>query len=448
MSLFKKQYGVSFPSVTLILTLISGLSLAQSHLDILPQVESKISNEATAMVLAKPHPESSWESSLTGTLKDPQGAPISEASILVRRESHWIERIESNREGQFTLNHVPPDAELIIKKPGFRVLIVEPQEGHDLELVLRAQSVNGIYVATSFVQRENAVYKQALKLLQTTELNALVLDVKADDGSIRTDLKSMVDHLHSLGIYAIARIVSFKDNLGVHKHPELALKSGKTGKPWKDASGMTYLNPFNTNAWDYILNVAQQAVDDGFDEIEFDYVRFPTDRNRSQVSWSTPSFDSKSRDQAISGFLAKAQSQLGSQGVFIAADVFGITAFDSSDSGIGQRVENVTQNIDYVCPMVYPSGFALNSDGIHGSPDDYPEKIVQDTLRRYRNRANPNAVLRPWLQAFRDYSYDHIVYGAEQIRDQIEGSKASKGYGFLLWNAGSQYTGGGLNSKE
>ena len=250
-----------------------------------------------------------------------------------------------------------------------------------------------------------------------------------------------------MGIYTIARIVTFKDNVAPRKFPELAIHNKATGKPWEDRNHVTYLDPFNSNSWDYVIGVAKGAVEMGFDEIQFDYVRFPTDGDRSTITFKGGGeFNSQTRTAAIAGFLKKARSVLSPLGAFVAADVFGITAYDRNDSGIGQRVEEVSPYLDYVCPMVYPSGFAKGTGGVK-DPVAQPGDIIEDSVRRYRLRAGPNVVVRPWLQAFRDYAYSHRDYTGADIRSQIDASDKVGGRGFLLWNAASRYSPDGLKKK-
>lgn len=428
------------PSLRISPLAIQSLLCILSLVSLSAQAQYANLDRATTEYVAGDSAGAEWPRSIVAQVKDPSGNPIPHVSFVFAGQE-----VETNEKGQITLSGVPATAPILIKKPGYRKMQVSPQH-RDLEITLEPLSIQGVYLSPSFVVNNADRYVNALKLLQETELNAVVIDVKDDDGNIHTNLKQSVAQLRSSGIYTIARIVTFKDIVAVRKHPELGLQA-TNGQPWQDAKHVTYLDPFNKQSWDYVLAVAKQAADDGFDEIQFDYVRFPTDGNRSTIVWKTLSFDKVSRTQAIAGFLERARHELGPKGVFVAADVFGITAYDSTDSGIGQTVEAVTKYLDYACPMVYPSGFAMNSGGVIGSPVDHPGQIVEDSVRRYRMRADKDSVVRPWLQAFRDYSYNHRDYSAAEIGAQILGSEKAKGQGFLLWNAGSKYTAAGLKPK-
>lgn len=387
-----------------------------------------------------------WGKDIHGVIADAAGHPLEHASVIYNGIEHFT---DAAGEFEFVSRSTAEvasaqDTPLIVKKPGFRKILVAPQIG-DVRARLETQEIKSIYMQAGLAKHRTKLYLQDLALLGTTELNAMTVDWKDDNGLLSSGMKPTTDELHAHGFYAIARMVTFKDNTAPRKHPELALLNKKTKKPWEDRNHVTYLNPYNPKSWEYVIGVAKDAVADGFDEIQFDYVRFPTDGDRSMIAWDGP-MTADGRTDAIAGFLKAAREQLGPLGVYIAADVFGITAYDTNDSGIGQRVEDITPFLDYVCPMVYPSGFAKNTSGL-GIPVDHPGEIVADSVHRYRVRADKFVVVRPWLQAFRDYAFNHRAFGDAEIRAQITNSAKQGGFGFLLWNAGSSYTAAGLNPK-
>jgi hypothetical protein len=383
-----------------------------------------------------------WSRTVRGVVMDLQGVGLREASLVINGKEY-----QTNDAGEFNFD-IDGDrtSSILIKKPGFRKMILKPRSG-DLNIMLEPQLINGVYVQSGiFKNKSSSTLQNIMSLMKSTELNAMVVDVKDDDGLISGGLKPYVDEMHAKGLYMIARIVTFKDNNAPRKHPELAIIDKRTGKPWQDHKGITYLDPFNEKAHDYVLSIAKQAVEYGFDEIEFDYVRFPTDGNRNNAKWPAD-FTPETRTKAISGFLKEARKTLGAMGAFVAADVFGDTAYVKTDSGIGQRIEDITPYLDYVCPMVYPSGFAKNT-ATPGIPVDHPKEVIEDSVRRYRLRADQDTVIRPWLQSFRDYAYNHREYGAAEIRAQIDGSDNKGGVGFLLWNASNRYSNAGLKKKS
>jgi hypothetical protein len=206
------------------------------------------------------------------------------------------------------------------------------------------------------------------------------------------------------------------------------------------------VDPFREEVWDYAIAVAKEAVAKGFDEVQFDYVRFPTDGKLSAAKYSQPN-NAQTRLPAIAGFLAKARRELGPTGVFLAADVFGYTAFNDNDTDIGQRVEELAPHLDYICPMVYPSGYHRGIPGVR-NPVAQPYEIVKESVRLTRKRSAPGTVqVRPWLQDFRDYAFDRRIFGVNEIRAQIRGARDGGAVGFMLWNPKNGYTGGALAPK-
>ncbi len=228
-----------------------------------------------------------------------------------------------------------------------------------------------------------------LELVGRTELNAVVIDVKGDRGLIpyRTEVPAALEAgaqgpviikdfdaqlaaLKAQGIYTIARIVVFKDNVLANHRKDLAIIDTRTGRPWIDNEKLAWVDPFREEVWNYVIAIAKEAAAKGFDEIQFDYVRFPTDGRLSAARYSRPN-NSTTRLPTIAAFLAKARRELGPTGVFIAADLFGYTAFNTNDTDIGQRIEELAPHLDYICPMVYPSGYHLGIPGLP-EPGDAP----------------------------------------------------------------------------
>ena len=176
-----------------------------------------------------------------------------------------------------------------------------------------------------------------------------------------------------------------------------------------------------------MIAIAKEAAAKGFDEIQFDYVRFPTDGKLSAARYSQPN-NATTRLPTIAAFLAKARRELGPTGVFVAADLFGYTAFNTNDTDIGQRIEELAPHLDYICPMVYPSGYHLGIPG-YRNPVLHPYEIVRESVR-----ADPAALparapvqVRPWLQDFRDYAFDKRIFGVREIRAQIRGAAEGGG---------------------
>ena len=302
--------------------------------------------------------------------------------------------------------------------------------------------------------------ESALELLETTELNALVIDVKGDRGNISymsaiplagrigaqevitiKDIDFLLRSLHEKGIYTIARMVVFKDEPLASARPDLAVKL-PSGAVWSDKEGLSWTDPFKKEVWDYNIAVAVEAAQHGFDEIQFDYLRFPDARG---LVFSMPNTE-VNRVKAIAEFLQTARQKLTRYNVFLAADLFGYVCWNLDDTGIGQTLESVSQDLDYLSPMLYPSGFQAGIPGF-SDPVAHPYEIVYRSLVRARERSGVATVrFRPWLQAFRDYGFDRRPYTGREIMQQIKGAEDFGSNGWMLWNPRNEYSSEGLRS--
>jgi hypothetical protein len=303
--------------------------------------------------------------------------------------------------------------------------------------------------------------ESALNLIKNTEINALVIDIKGDRGNVSfesstplaaevgaqkiitiKDINSLVSDLHAKGIYVIARIVVFKDDPLASAKPDLAVKTA-AGEIWKDKEGLAWPNPFSKMVWDYNINLAVEAARAGFDEIQFDYVRFP---DAPGLAYPMPNTE-ENRVGAISGFLTEARKRLIPYNVFLAADIFGYASWNADDTHIGQKLENLTEVLDYISLMLYPSGFKFGIPG-YRNPVQHPREIVYISLEKAKQRTGlPAMRFRPWLQAFQDYAFDRRSFQDEQIRAQIDAADNFGSDGWMLWNPRNIY-GDGLRPKH
>jgi hypothetical protein len=303
--------------------------------------------------------------------------------------------------------------------------------------------------------------ESALGLLRETELNALVIDVKGDKGMISfrssiplatevgaqkvitvKEMGSILKTLKENGVYTIARIVTFKDNPLALKRPDLAVKA-PNGEIWRDREGLAWVDPFKKEVWEYNLQIAAEAARYGFDEIQFDYVRFP---DAHGLLFSMPN-TADNRIKAISGFLMEAKNQLFPYNVFLAADIFGYVSWNQNDTDIGQRLEDITPHVDYISLMLYPSGFQYGIPG-YRNPVANPHEIVYLSLKRAQERTQlPSVRFRPWLQAFRDYAFDRRAFNGKEIKDQISAVEKFGSNGWMLWNPRNVYGPDGLKRE-
>jgi hypothetical protein len=397
-------------------------------------------------VVVKADSDTGWNSIIEGEVRNSLRNPVPRASIVYDGKEYY-----TDAQGMFSIKRSSYKSDIIVKRAGYRKIFLAPQREF-ISLELEPIEIKSLYLQAGMLKQgmKNKAYANAMKLIQTTEINALTIDFKDDDGRVSQNMKPFIEDLKSKRVYTIARIVAFKDNVAPRKFKNLALMNHVTNEPWEDKNKVTYLNAYNPDAWDYLIGVSKAAIEAGFDEVQYDYVRFPTDGDRSKILWSAGEPTAKNRSDAISGFLKKARKEIGALGGFVAADVFGDTAFVPGDSGIGQNVEAIAPHLDYICPMVYPSGYNKNYAGIK-DPVNQPKEIVEVSVKRYRLRAeavNEDVIIRPWLQYFRDYSPAKKPYGEKEILAQIEGSNNAGGSGWLMWNASSNYTTLGFKLKK
>ena len=327
----------------------------------------------------------------------------------------------------------------------------------------RLPPTKGIY-ATFYTLGHSGLLGRVKRLVEETEINTVVMDVKGDRGLIPyyssiplatevgaqdqirvRDWPQFMKWFKDRCVYTIARIVVFKDHPLATTHPELAVIDQRTGQPWQDGEGLAWTDPFNEEVWDYNIAIAIEAAAKGFDEIQFDYIRFPTDGNLREAGFSQPSTE-KARRTAIKGFLKRARSALSPFGVKLAMDVFGYTVWAKDDTGIGQKIEDIAQYVDVLSPMLYPSAFHLGIPGYPKAMDHLYELTHESTKRAVARIQGTGAVVRPWLQDFRDYAFDRRTFSPREIREQIEGASDAGGEGWMLWNTGVRYTREALKS--
>jgi len=389
-----------------------------------------------------------------------------DTGLPIRGTSIWSGTTEvvTDADGRFALEpKADQPATAIVKTPGYerrRVLLETP----DVTIKLKPHAVRAAYL-TYYGVGERSIRDRVLQMVGRTELNAVVIDVKGDRGLIpyRTEVQAAIDAgaqgpviikdfdglmagLRAQGIYTIARIVVFKDTVLANHRRDLAIIDTRTGRPWMDNEKLAWVDPFREDVWDYVIAIAKEAARKGFDEIQFDYVRFPTDGKLGAARYSKPN-NATTRLPTIAAFLAKARRELGPTGVFVAADLFGYTAFNPNDTDIGQRIEELAPSLDYICPMVYPSGYHLGIPG-YRNPVMHPYEIVKESVRLIRQRSQHARVeVRPWLQDFRDYAFDRRIFGVKEIRAQIKGAADAGASGWMLWNPKNDYTGDALRPK-
>jgi hypothetical protein len=321
----------------------------------------------------------------------------------------------------------------------------------------RPDVVRGLYVNRWAVLGQKMW--DLIRVARTTEVNALVLDVKDDRGyvlyrstvplahDIGSDtimpvsaarMRAILDTMRANGIFPIARIVVAKDPLLADAKHEWAVQRRKDGKPWLDKNGNPWLDPHQRGVWTYAADLATEAVRLGFAEVQFDYVRFPDEQRLVRES-QFPLAKGRKRDQVIREQLGYLKQRISPLGVPMAIDVFGLTTTDTTDMGIGQRWERFADRADVVLPMTYPSHYSQGMYGIQ-NPNAHPYEVIdrasRDAKARNANVAHPPLVV-PWYQ---DFTLGAPRYGVPQIRAQMQAGYDNGVRSWILWNAGSNYT--------
>ncbi len=283
--------------------------------------------------------------------------------------------------------------------------------------------------------------------------NAVVFDIKDSDGTINIpfqnelagphnvtirDLPKFVHFLHSQGMHAIAREAMFRDERLVKTHPELAVKSRKTGQPWRENGKLVWTDTSNPKVQEYDIALAKQAIAGGVDEIQFDYVRFPAEGDQADASfYFQTAHPDWHRSDVITHFLEHAYGEIHPTGVLLSLDVFGIMAWQRPVdlSHTGQDIVNMAKYCDVLSPMIYPSHF-FGMDGI-AHPGDAPEHFIGESMERFEKiTQGSGVVIRPWLQAF---AWRTKTYSPQYIEVQVLTAKDKGGVGFLFWNANNNY---------
>lgn len=306
----------------------------------------------------------------------------------------------------------------------------------------KENGIKGIYVNGYDFIRDSKM-DSIKNILSTTVVNTLVLDVKTDNGHlmyqstleealtlnnirVKYDKEILNQFKNEYNVYLIGRVVAFQDPIFSKIFTDSAILDAKDDQPYSQ-NEQYFLDPSDDFAKQYILNIALEACELGFDEIQFDYIRYP-DTNYSDLIFDQES-TTESRVQNINYFLKTATLEINQKGCLVSADIFGIAINVKNDSGIGQYLETLTEQVNFISPMVYPSHYSSGSFG-YKNPNDFPYEVITASLKQGLSRGVPEAKLRPFLQAF--------WHTNEEIRLNIKASE-DLGLDWLLWNNSSRY---------
>lgn len=293
-------------------------------------------------------------------------------------------------------------------------------------------------------------WRESLKqLIETTELNAIVIDIKAESGCVVSDMREFIQTLHEAHIYVIGRISVFQDSSYTKLFPELAVKRKSDGEVWKDYKGLSFIDVGARLYWDYIVELSNSAYALGFDELNYDYVRYPSDGNMQDTSYAW-TVGTTTKPEMLRSFFEYLHDNLEDTDVKLSVDLFGMTMTVEHDMNIGQVLENALPYFDYISPMVYPSHYPPTWNGF-ANPAEYPYEVVKIAMSSAIKRegtwnllqglaSTTPSKMRPWLQDFNLGA----TYGPDKVRAQIQATYDVGLTSWMLWNAGNKYTSSAL----
>ncbi len=244
---------------------------------------------------------------------------------------------------------------------------------------------------------------------RSDNMQALAIGAVASNGRVERALRQ----LKTQGFWTVAKLDVFVDHQLVSKRPDMGIIDIQSGRPWSDKKGLYWANPFNQKVWEYNLALCKELVILGFDEIQFDYIRFPSDGDLSAIQYPLDT-GQLNKTQCIGKFLESAHAELKPTGVTISVDLFGMVAWKTVDFGVGQLIETIAPHVDVICPMLYPSHFPSGFLG-KKNPGEYPQEIMELSMKRMKSRTGKT--IRPWVQGF--------WYKPGDINAQLDGISVS-----------------------
>ncbi len=335
--------------------------------------------------------------------------------------------------------------------------VVEPSLPPPKPLHLKTPDpVKAIYM-TSWVAGTKKWRSGLIDFIKSSEINSVVIDVKDYSGRVSfdtgdefikkigseenrvPDMKEFISALHDAGIYTIGRITVFQDPFFSKKNLSMAVQR-KNGALWKDKKGLSYMDPAAKEYWDYVVRIAKASEKVGFDELNFDYIRFPSDGDMRDITFPVSGIQGLThKETVLNKFFAYLQGELKSTGVPMSADVFGMVTTNKDDLNIGQVLEGIEPYFDYISPMVYPSHYPPTFDGFK-NPAAHPYEIIKlsmdSAVERLKAASSTPTKLRPWLQDFNlGAIYDSIKIRAEKKAVYDAGLSS-----WMAWDAANKYT--------
>jgi hypothetical protein len=388
---------------------------------------------------------------LSGVVQDADGRPLAGVRVFVDGSQ---EIARSGEDGSYRLPNVPEEGTLVYKMPGFRLVELPIDAQMTKDVGMQPFAARALYAPAAVFEAPGRL-DDLLDLIDRTEVNAMVIDVKETGGWLYYqtdlpeavasgaadrpifDLAELLPKLKERGIYTIARMVSMKDNTVGASRPELAVRNAATGEPWRDYGGGIWLDPAAPGVAEYLAAIAGDLADKGFDEVQLDYIRFFSDGPYDVADTHLPNTQSF-RLPAIRRIFRVVSDRMEAEKAFLSADVFPISFIIPDDQGIGQRPEVIMPFVDYFSPMVYPSHYGPGVFG-HPVPNTAPYDVIDKTLKIMNEQAAGLPMkIRPWIQ---DFGYGEFPpYTAAQVEEEMRAAADNGTYGWMIWNAQSRFT--------
>jgi hypothetical protein len=324
--------------------------------------------------------------------------------------------------------------------------------------VATPSAVKALYMSAC-VAGTPSIREKMVRLVEETEANSLVIDIKDYSGSVSfatgdeefasaeeegcfvQDMRGFIESLHKKGIYVIGRVTVFQDPLFANAHPQLAVQKKSDKSVWKDYKGLSFIDVGARQYWDRVVSLSEHSYKAGFDEINFDYIRFPSDGNMKDIYFplsedliiANPDLG---KAEVLREFFSYLYNAIRPQGIIMSADLFGMTTTNTDDLNIGQILEYALPYFDYIAPMVYPSHYPKGFIGL-SNPADKPYEVVKYSMDRAFARASTTPQkIRPWLQDFNLGA----TYTAAMVRAQMQATYDAGLTSWMLWDAANTYT--------
>lgn len=381
-------------------------------------------------------------------------APLASARVIAYPIEGEPEVLSSDERGRVDLADALRYERLLVKQPGYKAVDVPIERIGRLDVPVPPFEAHGIYIPFGLLSLPDYVEELLDLVAENEELNMVTVDVKGDWAYLAWEstnpvaqevgnywpeehlaLDKLLEMCAERDIYVVARMVIFKDTLLAEKKPEWAVKQAN-GNLYADGEGLHWVDPFRQDVRDYMISLAVEIAEMGFDEVQFDYVRFPSDGGTAMIKGleyeKEAVFDN--RTALMAEFFTQASEALETTGAFFSADIFGLAVWmdPDRDLGIGQRVQDIAPYVDYLCPMLYPQTFGPGNLG-YDNPQLYPYEVVYRSVRKAKTLND--TLVRPWLQ---HYSIS-VSYDLRELLAQRKGAEDAGAAGWTFWNAAGKY---------